>query len=284
MDNLTIPEQLMFTTFRIATEAGTGTGFVFAHTSQDGQSRDYLVTNRHVVEGTGECELTFTVSDQTGGTDRPLIGRTVTVPVQEQAWEWTYHSDQRVDLAAMRLGPVVHHVNQRGHHVYFTGISTRWLAGPEEFRLIDAMDEVIFVGYPSGIYDAVNNLPIIRTGSIATLPQTDYNGNPEFLIDASVFPGSSGSPVLIYNRPPWLRKDGQLMNRERLLFLGVVKQVHYRTDEPAVERAKEDATTRQFVTTTEMIDLGVVQKAAGVVETIERLIGVNGGGKGLLQK
>ena len=148
MDNLTIPEQLMFTTFRIATEAGTGTGFVFAHTSRDGQSHDYLVTNRHVVEGTVECELTFTVSDQTGGIDRPLIGRTVTVPVQEQAWEWTYHSDQRVDLAAMRLGPVVHHVNQRGHHVYFTGISTRWLAGPEEFRLIDAMDEGDFCGIP----------------------------------------------------------------------------------------------------------------------------------------
>jgi hypothetical protein len=55
------------------------------------------------------------------------------------------------------------------------------------------------VGYPISLWDSVNNLPLLRRGITATHPKIDYRGKPEFLIDAAVFPGSSGSPVYLYD-------------------------------------------------------------------------------------
>ena len=57
--------------------------------------------------------------------------------------------------------------------------------------------DVIFVGYPTGYYDVANNLPLLRRGVIASVPNVDFNGKGEIVIDAQIFPGSSGSPVFV---------------------------------------------------------------------------------------
>jgi hypothetical protein len=55
--------------------------------------------------------------------------------------------------------------------------------------------EVFFIGYPENRFDVIHNLPLLRKGYIASAPNVDFNGEKQFLIDAQVFPGSSGSPV-----------------------------------------------------------------------------------------
>lgn len=60
---------------------------------------------------------------------------------------------------------------------------------------LNAGDSIWFVGYPNNRYDTKNNLPIMRKGFIASIPQIDFEGRREILIDAQVFGGSSGSPV-----------------------------------------------------------------------------------------
>ncbi|PWK78333.1 hypothetical protein LX99_02175 [Mucilaginibacter oryzae] len=70
-------------------------------------------------------------------------------------------------------------------------------------------DEIYNIGYPDGIYDEKNYSPMFRYGIIATLPYERYNFNKKlrdklglkssidgFLIDANVYPGSSGSMVI----------------------------------------------------------------------------------------
>jgi hypothetical protein len=57
--------------------------------------------------------------------------------------------------------------------------------------------QVLFVGYPNGIRDRMHNLPVARGGLLASLPTVDFDGEPDFLIDAKVWPGSSGSPVFV---------------------------------------------------------------------------------------
>lgn len=57
--------------------------------------------------------------------------------------------------------------------------------------------EVLFVGYPDNRFDSVHNLPILRKGTLATLPTINFNGLKQIIIDAQVFPGSSGSPVFV---------------------------------------------------------------------------------------
>jgi len=78
------------------------------------------------------------------------------------------------------------------------------------------------IGYPNGIWDRSNNLPIVRQGITASHPKLNYNGKKEVLIDAACFPGSSGSPVLIYNQGGHTTKEGHLDMRGRLILLGIL--------------------------------------------------------------
>ena len=140
-----------------------------------------------------------------------------------------------------------------------------------ELQQIDALEDVIFVGYPELAYDQRNNLPVFRRGITATFPWIDYKGKPEFLIDASVFPGSSGSPVFIYNRPPWLNKYGQSQHEERLLLLGVLRAANC-GERLFVSIPTPEGTPTQSIIGTEMIDLGVVIKTRSIEETIEHAV------------
>ena len=119
-------------------------------------------------------------------------------------------------------------------------------------------ENVIFVGYPSGYYDEVNNLPFIRSGSIASIPNIDYRGRGEIVIDAQIFPGSSGSPVFVYDR---------LMGKAK--FLGVVSQMMCRESE--LELQGISANIREFIR--EHIGLGIVIKQRHVSLLVNYAVG-----------
>ena len=55
----------------------------------------------------------------------------------------------------------------------------------------------------------------------ATDYKIDYEGKKEFLIDASIFKGSSGSPILICNIGSFNNANGELCLGNRIKFLGV---------------------------------------------------------------
>ena len=94
---------------------------------------------------------------------------------------------------------------------------------PEQEKLDDLslFQEVKVVGYPIGIWDTKNNLPIMRRGMVASDIGKDFNGGPQFLIDAAIMPGSSGSPVLVADDGTFLEGGGLRFGR-RVIFLGVV--------------------------------------------------------------
>lgn len=78
------------------------------------------------------------------------------------------------------------------------------------------------IGYPNGIWDAKNNLPIIRKGVTATHPAINFNGKSEFLTDIASFPGSSGSPVFLLNVGGYMDSQGNVfMGTSRVKLLGV---------------------------------------------------------------
>ena len=61
---------------------------------------------------------------------------------------------------------------------------------------VQASDDVVIIGYPRGFYDKFNLYPIIKSGIIASRWGANFDGKPIFLIDAKLFPGSSGSIVI----------------------------------------------------------------------------------------
>ena len=114
--------------------------------------------------------------------------------------------------------------------LYFKYVSYDMLADFTEPELSVA-ENVFFVGYPDDRYDKANNLPLIRTGLISSHPKYDYNGDPIFIIDAQVFPGSSGSPVYIdltYEN----FKNGQIViGNRKIKMLGIVAQTMVRNNQ-----------------------------------------------------
>ncbi len=257
----TLAEQLLFSTLRIETQATLGTGTIVNHKWSDDREGPFLVTNKHVIEGAAKIKLTFTLRTDAEGEAQPVLGTSHTLTFDTSPSDWTKHASSAVDIAIAPLAPVIENYRRRGIDVFYKGVPTAFVPGKDiEF---DAVEEVLFIGYPSGIYDKANNLPISRKGITATPCRVDYESNPVFLIDASVFPGSSGSPVFLYN---------PALGGQRFFWLGILGSVYYRQDDGVVRFEEIPTDIRPVIKTTQMVDLGVVYKAHTVVDTIEDLL------------
>ncbi len=66
---------------------------------------------------------------------------------------------------------------------------------PDKFPVVYG-ESLMVLGYPLGLYDEFNNLPIVRSATMATAFAAHYEGRPIFLIDSRLHEGTSGSPVL----------------------------------------------------------------------------------------
>lgn len=200
---LGIIEQLTHSTIRIECadakgRRSSGTGFFFMFEPGD-LSFPVIVTNKHVIAGAQTGDLVFTLATAEDS-KKPDIGNlySFTVPHFEEAW--VPHPDPNIDLAAMPVAGVFEAVHrQTGRHPFYVISSPDIVPDVEERRKYSTMEEVVMIGYPNGIWDKVNNLPVIRRGITASHINNRWNGRDEFLIDVATFPGSSGSPVFIAN-------------------------------------------------------------------------------------
>jgi len=66
---------------------------------------------------------------------------------------------------------------------------------PEDIEIGVGAD-VLVIGYPLGIFDEVFNLPVVRSAILATFYPVPFQGNPFFLVEARLHPGTSGSPIV----------------------------------------------------------------------------------------
>lgn len=93
-------------------------------------------------------------------------------------------------------------------------------------------EELLFVGYPEGVWDPNSGFPIVRRGVTATPLKSDYGGQPAFLIDGPVYEGCSGGPVVVAEREliAPLQEPNQSWGRRirlanRFAFLGMITDV-----------------------------------------------------------
>jgi hypothetical protein len=271
----TIAEQLFFTTVRIDTVTanggqGSGTGFFFVHKLA---SVDYLfvVTNKHVVNDMREGRFSF-LKQKDG---LPTLGDGFTLNIGPQDWSnmWFGHPDQNVDIAICPLVPLLNFVKQEhGTDLFFRAVETSMIPTEEQARELDAVEPVTFVGYPNGVWDSKNLLPVARRGTTASPIEVDFEGSPRFLVDASVFGGSSGSPVFILNQGSFATKDGGFVVGSRFHFVGVIAAVFFRTHLNQIIPVPIPTQVQPMAQQQEMIDLGIVFKARTVVETIEAFL------------
>jgi V8-like Glu-specific endopeptidase len=269
MEVTSLAENLFFTTVRVDTvsssgENGSGTGFVFVHKYKD-QEYPFIVTNKHVVAGAKRGGVTFIC----GNENKPTLGATFRLDFGDFEDQWHGHPDKETDITVIPLVPLVEHVKKQGVDVFFRSISTSNIPNAEQEKQLDAIEEVVFVGYPNGIWDSKNFTPIARKGTTATPLALDYEGKKKFLIDASVFGGSSGSPVFIYQTGVYATKNGPATAGTKFFFVGVVAAVYFKTAANDVVSLPIPTHAKNVAIDKEMIDLGIVFKASTVVEAIE---------------
>lgn len=223
--NLTLAEKIMYATLQInmldsnGNIVGRASGFVFAFCVDkvDGQSVYALVTNRHVL---GECSMVqviFTTADSSG---KPIPKNFLPISIPTDCA--IFHPDSDIDLAVLPLGPVFTALQQLGHKPFCTHLDMTIIPSEEKWGDFDAVEDVIMVGYPKGLRDISNNLPIFRRGITATHPGYNYLDKPQFLMDMACFPGSSGSPVFLLNEGTYVDKRmNSITLGSRVYLLGI---------------------------------------------------------------
>ena len=259
----TIQEQLLFTTLRVerldtqGKVQSIGTGFLLSRPVGENAYKVYLVSNKHVLSGADSIAITFTRL-KNGEAD---IGNTARVPITNVSSNVVGHPDPDVDIAVLACTNLF---NLLPDQLYFKAVSYDMLSTFDEPELSIA-ENVYFVGYPDDRYDVTNNLPLIRMGLISSHPKYDFNGKPVFIIDAQVFPGSSGSPVyrdLTYEK----MKNGQIaLGKRNVKLLGIVSATMVRNNQlKAIQ-------TGTNLVTQEVLGLGIVFKATAIRELIDSM-------------
>lgn len=205
------------------THESVGSGFIILHIlSRDAVAnktiyRIFLITNKHVLppeHGDKEIRVRIAVRSEAGNTDIKEIPIKVLGEDGKYLKTVALHPDKGVDVAAVNVGGEL----SKEHADLFrqiaethTALTTELLLPMEQLKEADVGigTQIYLLGYPSGIYDPRNVSPILRIGIISTEPDKDYSFNgqlqskyglpseiPGFLIDANVYPGSSGSMVI----------------------------------------------------------------------------------------
>lgn len=220
---LNIEEQLAYVTTRIETEDGngnlySGTGFFFNLKMPNGTREQIIVTNKHVVKDM--VKGTFFLTERKIEEDAPNDGIYMRIKMDGFEQMWIQHPLPDVDLCIMPLKPllIISH-NQYNKHFFYRCIGEEQLPRESDYEYINAISEVLMIGYPHGIWDDVNNRPIIRKGLTATDVKYDFQGKKEFVIDMACIPGSSGSPVVVYNNGMVTTRSGNWELGKTLFYL-----------------------------------------------------------------
>ena len=196
--NLTNAEKLIFNSVRLIAlkdkvQIGTGTGFYFCFARTGTTEVRAIVTNKHVVAG---CDSMLAVIN-CGSSNPPNIRNNVTITMGPRSY--VEHPNSNVDLCALIISEVAEKMNSAHTPIFAPFATLDDIPSDTEWSNFDAIEDIAMIGCPNGLYDATANLPIVRRGVTASPLANMYNGKNEFMVDMACFPGSSGSPVYLYN-------------------------------------------------------------------------------------
>lgn len=220
-----IGTQLLYTTVPIYAHnsdksLSTGTGFLFSVRESETESIPLLITNYHVLKDAMLGFVELHIGEKGFPTDK-------TIRVQFDKSIIDGNKLGKLDLIAVPLAGTFNDFQNRIIEIFFRTVDQNMVPTKEQEDKLSAIENITFIGYPSGLYDEKNKISIIRQGITATPIWNDFKGEEVFLIDAGVFPGSSGSPVFIYNQGTYPVKDGIALG-SRLIFVGVLSKTMLR--------------------------------------------------------
>lgn len=239
----------------------TGTGFFYSLNIKDGKHIPVIVTNKHVVKDASLCRFFLTLENAEGNPD---VGNFANFEMNNFEARWLPHPDPSVDLCIMPLGPLLSNFENDERKVYYAPLDNEYIPTESEVDNMIGLEKIIMIGYPNGLWDEKNNLPIFRNGVLASNYKVDWNGKKEFLIDAACFPGSSGSPVFLFDLGGYPTK-GCVVMETRIKLLGVL----YAGPQHTVQG---DVVTVPVATQSRDITIAGIPNNIGIIIKSERLL------------
>lgn len=201
-------------------QLGSGTGFFMTFEFGQGMSVPVIVTNKHVIRNANECR--FNISINKGTDEEPKVDGFETFIVDGEFNKfWIEHPSDDVDLAVFPFAPVLKVFEERDQKPFYRTVSREMIPNERLMAEYGPGQSIVMIGYPQGLWDEANNMPIMRRGILATHPSLRFGGKPQFMIDCACFPGSSGSPVFALDMGSFAH-EGKLYQGNRVAFLGVL--------------------------------------------------------------
>lgn len=172
-----------------------GTGFLVGrhHKEVPADKKNYhlfLVTNKHVLKDVSSIVVRFNPK-----TEEPARDYDISLTPRKDL-VLVGHHDPAVDVVAISINANVLERDQARFAFFALDEHTLRIADAKDHGTSEG-DFVYVLGFPMGIVSPDRQYVIVRAGVIARLRDAVDQKSREFLIDANVFPGNSGGPVVL---------------------------------------------------------------------------------------
>lgn len=169
-----------------------GTGFIVSKKTNDTNNLSYyIITNKHVLKNIKIMCVRFNSSGNELTKEYKF-----TLKDDNNSIAYSNHSDDRIDIVAIRFNPEVLINDQIIWKAISLEEQTFSLA---QMRNNDMLEGTIVysLGFPMSLVENIKT-PICRLGCISRIRNTFFNKEtyPSFLVDAQAYPGNSGGPII----------------------------------------------------------------------------------------
>lgn len=241
------------------TRGWIGTGFIYGGllgTDRDGQNRYrlWLITNKHVLANLPAVYVKFNSAVDPDSKDYkvPLIARNGKL-------QWVGHPAKDTDVAAIYLNAGFLREEQRRYSYFKSDKHVISRHQMKETQFTEG-DRVFVLGFPMGLVDPARQYVICRGGVVARVRDFLEEKTSDFLVDATVFPGNSGGPVI--SCPAGTTINGTL-RRGKADLIGVVKSYV-----PYSDLAVSSQTRKPRIMFEENSGLAAVESSDAIVHTV----------------
>jgi S1-C subfamily serine protease len=175
-----------------------GTGFIVGMELKEDISKPleqkrfqlWLITNKHVFGTLKEVYIKFNSAMQQNSKDYPipLVSR-------NGRPQWIGHPNPQIDVAAIKLNPGF--MKTEGLKFQFFRMNDQAMKKDDMKNIgFTEGDRVFVLGFPMGLVSPDRQYVICRTGCIGRIRDFIEGNTTDYIIDAPVFPGNSGGPVI----------------------------------------------------------------------------------------
>jgi len=163
----------------------------------------WLVTNRHVVLpkiNDKECIPEYFVFNLREVVGQKVEWLPVSLSQDKLLKRLKLHSNSLVDIAVIDISDLVTEqikdMSEQKRVIITPSLLSNDNLPSVSQMIVDVTSDIVVASYPRGYYDRVNKFPIVKSGIVSSAWKLNFNGLPLFLIDAKLFPGSSGGLVI----------------------------------------------------------------------------------------